>query len=116
MKKIMSFVFASAVAVLGSGAVQQAQAAPGCGAGRTPGVNHRQHRQQRRIGQGARSGELTRREFLRLEREQSQIQRKEFRAKADGEVTRRERARLQRELNQSSRHIYRAKHNDRDRN
>jgi hypothetical protein len=80
------------------------------------GVNDRQQRQQRRIGQGRRSGELTRRETRRLARGERRIRRNERRARSDGEVTRRERARLNRELNHESRRIHRAKHNRRDRN
>jgi hypothetical protein len=77
---------------------------------RTPVVNKREHRQQTRIRQGIRSGELTFKEALRLEREQASIRRKEARAKADGVVTLGERARLHRELDQANRHIRRQKH------
>jgi hypothetical protein len=87
-----------------------------CGGRRTPGIDRREHRQQRRIVRGVRSGELTARETLRLERGAWDVRRDERRAKADGRVTARERAALQRELNRESRHIYRAKHNDADRN
>ena len=83
---------------------------------RTPVINKRQRHQQRRIYQGVRSGELTRRETVRLQREQYGVRRVERKAKSDGTVTARERARLHREQNQASRHIYRAKHNGRDRN
>ncbi len=80
-----------------------------------PGVNKRQHRQQKRIAQGVRSGELTGREAVRLEREQARIARKEARFKSDGELTRRERAILHRDLNRSNRHIYGQKHDDQSR-
>jgi hypothetical protein len=80
-------------------------------------VNEREHNQQQRIRQGVRSGELTRREALRLEREQARIRLAEARARRSGsEFTLRERARIQRELNQSSRHIRRQKHDRQDRN
>ncbi len=82
----------------------------------TPGVTNRQVNQQKRIGQGVRSGELTRREVRRLEREQNQIRKMKVRARSDGEVTNRERARIHHEQNQSNRHIFRAKNNRRDRN
>ena len=75
------------------------------------GVNDRERNQQRRIRQGVRSGELTRGEFRRLEREQARVRRHEARARSDGRFTLRERARINRELNRSSRHIYRQKHN-----
>lgn len=112
MRRLLSLVLASGFMLF---AAAETEAATRCGR-RTPGVNARQGRQQNRIYGGVASGELTRRETLRLGREQYQIARMEWRARRDGDVTARERARLHRELNQSSRHIYRAKHNGRDRN
>ena len=82
----------------------------------TPKVAKRQVNQQKRIKQGVRSGELTRGEVRRLEKEQNQVRKAKVRARSDGEVTNRERARIHHEQNQASRHIYRAKHNRRDRN
>lgn len=114
-KIVLSFVVAVAASfVFAEGAQAKGR---GCAAGHHKhGVNQRQRRQDRRIDGGVFSGELTRREFLRLEKEQYQIEREEARARRDGVLTPRERAELQRELNQASRHIYRAKHNNRDRN
>lgn len=114
MKKLYMLVVVGALS-LGFASSASAEASSRRGT-RTPVVRHRQVHQQKRIYQGVRSGELTRRETLRLQREQRAIQREKVEAKADGTVTRRERVELQRELNQSSRHIYRAKHNNRDRN
>jgi hypothetical protein len=109
------FVKTFFILMLTAGAAVSAEAR--CGAGRrTHGVDRREHRQQRRIVRGVRSGELTARETLRLERGQWDIRRDERRAKADGRVTARERAHLRRELDRESRHIYRAKHNGADRN
>ncbi|MBV8858451.1 MAG: hypothetical protein JOZ02_16075 [Acidobacteria bacterium] len=112
MRKFVSTVFA--LALLGAAAVS-AEAHGHCGT-RTPGINRRQERQQQRIGQGVRSGELTGRETLRLERNAREIRQDEREAKSDGEVTRRERAGLERELNHESRLIYRDKHNEKERN
>ena len=75
-----------------------------------PGIEARQHRQQARIAQGLRSGELTRFEARRLEREQAQLRRKERIYKADGVLTAAERRDLQRDLNRAERHIYNQKH------
>ncbi len=75
-------------------------------------VANRQIRQQRRIHQGIRSGELTRREIRRLERDQFKIQRFKRNAWSDGRLTPRERVRLEHGQNRASRHIYRLKHND----
>ncbi|MEE4376711.1 MAG: hypothetical protein V2J55_04250 [Candidatus Competibacteraceae bacterium] len=74
------------------------------------GVNHRQHNQQHRIWQGVRSGELTGREFRRLQVEQRAIRHKERVFKSDGQLTGWERANLHRGLNRAGRDIYRQKH------
>jgi len=79
----------------------------------TPRVHRRQVRQQERIAQGAKSGELTPRETARLEKGQAHVQNMKEKAKADGVVTPAERARLAHAQNVQSRHIYRAKHNRR---
>ncbi|CAG0929027.1 MAG: hypothetical protein EFKGCFLK_01532 [Rhodocyclaceae bacterium] len=85
-------------------------AAPAQARPHDPGVNARQHHQQQRIGQGVRSGELTRGEAHRLAREQRHIRQEERLYKSDGVLTRAERADLQHDLNRSSRHIYNEKH------
>lgn len=74
------------------------------------GINARQHRQQARIAQGVRSGELTGREAARLERQERQIRREERLFRADGRLSPAERADLNRDLNRTSRNIYRQKH------
>jgi hypothetical protein len=102
MTRVFGILFASAL-LLGA-------SAPAIAGSKTPHVNHREHRQKHRIGQGIRSGELTAREAARLTAEQARIRAHEARAKSDGVVTARERARLHRELNRSSRRIYRQKH------
>jgi len=80
-----------------------------------PGIDARQHRQQARIAEGVRSGELTPAETRRLEREQRRIRREERRYMADGKLTAPERADLQHDLNRSSRHIYNEKHDNQHR-
>ncbi|MGE0131253.1 MAG: hypothetical protein AB7U82_24495 [Blastocatellales bacterium] len=90
--------------------------AAGLAQGHRYGVNRRERNQQHRIRQGVRSGELTRVEAARLEREQARIRLAEARARrSGGDFTLRERARIQRGLNQSSRRIYRQKHDRQDR-
>ncbi|HVP70615.1 MAG TPA: hypothetical protein VMS45_04765 [Gemmatimonadaceae bacterium] len=79
----------------------------------TPNVERREWRQDQRIRQGVKSGELTRPEARRLVRGEARIDRMEWRAKRDGHVSPRERAHLQRALNHESRRIYRLKHNGR---
>lgn len=73
-------------------------------------VSQRLDRQQQRIEQGWRSGDLNRREVRRLEGEQRQIRQERRQFAADGHVDRRERAELRRDLNSSNRHIYNERH------
>ncbi|HUI09193.1 MAG TPA: hypothetical protein VL221_02635 [Bacteroidota bacterium] len=80
----------------------------------TPRVARRQLKQQARIEQGVKSGELTARETKHLELQQAKIQADKRKAKSDGVVTPAERAKLAREQNRASRTIYRLKHNDRE--
>jgi hypothetical protein len=101
MKRIVSILL-SAMFVLALGISVSAQ--------KTPSVDRREHRQQRRIHQGVKSGSLTRREAARMEAQQARTRRMERRAKADGTVTAKERARLQHRGNRTSRRIYRQKH------
>ena len=79
-------------------------------------INQREHRQQKRITQGVRSGELTAAEALRLEREQVKLRQLEARLRDSGDrLSPKERARLERDLNRTSRDIYRQKHDRQDR-
>jgi hypothetical protein len=80
---------------------------------RTPAINRREHRQERRINQGVRSGELTRNEAHNLRGDERHIRQDKRMAKADGHVTSGERRHLRREENRTSRAIYRTKHNGR---
>lgn len=87
-----------------------AQAVAPAGAASTPGIDKRQANQEKRIDQGVASGQLTKREARRLEREQNAVNRAENRAKADGTVTAQERRQLHRAQNHASRDIARQKH------
>lgn len=106
MRRIVSFLVA-AVFVLGASAVSMAGPRE---------INARKHRQQQRINQGIRSGELTRLEARRLEAGLARIRIDERFARSDGHLSPRERARLERELNRESRAIYRQTHDGQDRN
>jgi hypothetical protein len=98
MRKIVS-LFIAAVFVLGVSSVSMA------------GINRREYREQQRINQGIRSGELTRREADRLEAGMARIRTDErFARMSGGGISPAERARLDRELNRESRAIYRQKH------
>src|SRR5262245_55408579 len=78
-------------------------------------INQRERRQQERIADGVRDGELTRKEAGKLEKEQAKIHTAEARAKADGEFTAKERAKIQKKQDKASRHIYKEKHDNQTR-
>jgi hypothetical protein len=80
----------------------------------TPRIDMRENKQQNRIQQGIRSGELTPQEAHRLRDQQFHINRLEQAVKADGIVTPGERERLTRQQNMANRNIFRAKHNRQD--
>lgn len=77
---------------------------------KTPNLDKREKRQEKRIEQGVKSGELNKRETARLEARESKLRADEAKAKADGKVTTKERAKLQHEANKTSRHNYGQKH------
>lgn len=93
-----------------------AQTAPSEGTPPTPSdrmeqrVDQRQDRQSDRIASGAESGQLTRREQARLQRQQAGTARMENRAEADGRITRREARHLEHRQDHASRQIARQKH------
>ncbi len=74
-------------------------------------ISHRQMKQSQRITHGIRSGEVTDREFVRLNHEQRRIGQFKRRACEDGCISHRERRCLHRMQDRASAHIYRAKHN-----
>jgi hypothetical protein len=74
-------------------------------------INARERRQERRIRQGVRSGELTRGEAERLQAEEARIRVDEaYARRSGGELTAKERARIEREESRASKDIYRQKH------
>ena len=79
------------------------------------GVGPREYRQEHRIHQGVRSGELTSREAWRLQHREGRLHRVEARDRSmhHGHLSWRERHRLQRMENRDSRAIWRLKHNHR---
>ena len=106
MKKQLGIVLAAVVFMIGFSIVAGAQTNR-----RNHNINAREARQDRRIYQGIASGELTRREAARLDREEDRIDSLEARYRRTGDgLSPRERQRLERDLNRSSRDIYRQKH------
>ncbi len=79
-------------------------------------ADQRQKNQKHRIKQGAKSGEITKREAKGLKKSSTEARKYEKKAKSDGKVTWKERARIEHKQDKTSRRIYRTKHNKRDRN
>jgi hypothetical protein len=74
-------------------------------------INGRERRQEQRIRQGERSGELTRSEAERLQAEQARIRVDEaYARRSGGGLTAKERARIEREESKASKDIYKQKH------
>lgn len=96
-------------------AALMAQTAPTPTSGRNDyNINQRKVDQQKRIGQGVRSGQLTAGETARLEHQEAGINREEraMRAQDNGHLTKADRQVIHKQQNQESRRIYRDKHND----
>lgn len=71
---------------------------------------NREHRQEKRIAQGAQSGELTKHEAKRLARGQKKIDHYQKKAMADGEMSVEEKAKLEKMQDRQSRKIRHQKH------
>jgi len=97
---------------------------PGQGPGNPPGtnwnyrgVNARQDNQQQRIYNGVQSGELTQREYDRLQNQQESLAAREARMRASGNgLSLAERARLDAQQDALSRSIHRQKNDGQDNN
>ena len=76
----------------------------------TPRLDQRQANQEKRIEQGVASGQLNKKETVRLEKREGKLEADKLVAKADGKVTAQERKQLHREANRDSRAIHRQKH------
>lgn len=76
---------------------------------------HREARQQGRIGQGVKSGELTKHEAHKLHRGQKRVDNAQAEAKEDGVVSKQERKKLRRMQNRQSAAIYKQKHDGQSR-
>ncbi len=74
-------------------------------------ISKRHDKQEKRIAQGIKSGELTRGEARQLVKQQHRIQHHTKKAWSDGKLSRRERVRLEMHRDKASANIYRLKHN-----
>lgn len=79
-------------------------------------ADKRQKNQKHRVKQGAKSGEITKREAKSIKYSAKSANRYEKKAKSDGTVTKKEKLRIEHKQDKTSRKIYRTKHNGRDRN
>lgn len=106
MKKSLGLFVASICIIFGLSVIASAQI-------KTPGINKRQKNQQKRIYHGVKNGNVTPKEYKKLQKQQIKTQRAKRRAKSDGIVIPKERVKLHKRQNKNSRTIFRAKHNKR---
>lgn len=78
-------------------------------------VNKRQVTQHKKINQGVKSGELTKKEAAQLKAQQRNINQTKKAAKADGVVTPKEKAIIKKKQNNAAKNIAKKKHNKIDR-
>jgi hypothetical protein len=78
-------------------------------------VNKRQVTQAKKINQGVKSGELTKKEAVELKAQQRNINQTKKAAKADGVVTPKEKAIIKHKQNKAAKNIAKKKHNKVDR-
>ena len=74
-------------------------------------VNEREAKQQERIDQGVKSGDLNPKEAARLEKREEHIKKMNDKAMADGEMSKKEFKRIEHAQNKASRKVFRKKHN-----
>ena len=72
---------------------------------------HRQNNQKNRISQGVRKGEITKREFTHLARQQRSVRKYRNHALRDGNLSRKERRHLNQLQDRANGTIYRDRHN-----
>jgi uncharacterized lipoprotein YajG len=110
---------AGGLMLAGSVAAQNTEKTAGAGPGkvdpahpRVNQVNRRETRQQKRIAQGVKSGQLTPAETKRLERGEQRLQNNEKKdmAKHNGHLTKKDQRQINREENRMSKRIYKDKH------
>ena len=83
----------------------------GSGIGFADNIKKREKRQQKRINEGVESGELTKKEALKLEKKEAELHRKIKKDRKDGGgLTGKERAKIHQKQNKLSRQIAKQKH------
>ena len=80
-------------------------------------VKNREERQQERINEGVESGELTKKEAVKLEAAEAKLHQEIKENRQDGPgLTPKERAKIQKKQNKMSKKIYKQKHDKQKRN
>ena len=106
--------------VVGSASAQTATTTSGAGPGvvdpghpRVNEVNKREANQQKRIGNGIKSGKVNSQEATHLEKRETSVQNREQKdmAKHNGHLTKAEQKGINRQQNRISKSIYKDKHN-----
>jgi hypothetical protein len=82
---------------------------------RDPNINKHQRHQAERIGQGVKSGELTKGETKGLVKDQREIRREERQYKSDGKFTKDERKDVREDQRDASKEIHEEKHDEQER-
>ena len=101
-----NFFVIAAFATLGTTASAQTAPAPS-----TRVIDKREVNQQKRIANGVKTGALTPKETVKLEKQQQRIDNVEAKDKAKGPMTNGERKHLNKMENNASKNIYKKKHN-----
>jgi hypothetical protein len=106
MKRIMIGILSGAL-LAGTGALSFGQDAPKEGK-----IKQRKEKQQQRIANGVKSGELNAKEAARIERNESKINKevRQDRKENGGKLTNKEKAKVNRQQNRVSKEIYKEKH------
>ena len=104
MNKFTTLATGIAIAVASMGAFAQTE---------TPRVDKREANQQKRIGNGIKSGKVNSQEATNLEKRETSVQNREQKdmAKHNGHLTKAEQKGINRQQNRISKSIYKDKHN-----
>ena len=112
MKTLLSTVLLSAISLTGAFAQDAAQPAPAATQKKQTTIHKRRVNQQKRIGEGIESGQLTPAEAARLEKKETKINSeiRDGREDHGGKLTPAEKKKIARRQNKVSKDIYKEKH------
>ena len=117
VRKSLLILAAGGLMIVGSASAQTTTSGAGPGKidkghPRVNQINHRETKQQARIANGVKNGQLTPKETARLERGEHRLVKNEKKdmAKHNGHLTKKDQRQLNREANRMSARIYKDKH------